>query len=126
MREPSVSRSAEEADSSRSVTMRDINSAPIIVDAATNAYRPANEQPFQWSLYRPFFRRSAQRFFIASDNRFLPSAVRRPRLILFALGAETGAFPFEVATCKWLPSSAAMTPLSRSLSLFNPVYLQDS
>ena len=72
----------------------------------------------RWSLYRPFFRRSAQRFFIASDNRFLPSAVRRPRLLLFAVGAEAAAFPFEVAA-GWVPSSAAMARLSRSLSLFN-------
>jgi hypothetical protein len=33
----------------------------------------------------PFRRRSAQRFFIASDNRFLPSGVRRPRRFLFAV-----------------------------------------
>src|SRR5208337_1672718 len=33
--------------------------------------------------YKPFFLRSAQRFFIASDNRFLPSGVRPPRLRLF-------------------------------------------
>ena len=60
-----------------------------------------------------------QRFFIASDNRFLPSAVRRPRLLLFAVGAEAAAFPFEVAAGEWVPSSVAIARLSRSLSLFN-------
>src|SRR5260370_29657039 len=80
---------------------------------------PTSERPFRWSLYRPCFRRSGQRFFIASDNRFLPSAVRRPRLLLFAVGAEAAAFPFEVAAGEWVPSSAAMARLSRSLSLFN-------
>jgi hypothetical protein len=83
------------------------------------ADRQANEQPFRWSLYRPFFLYSAQRFFIASDNRFLPSTVRRPRLLLFAVGAEAAAFPFEVAAGESGPSSAAMARLSRSLSLFN-------
>ena len=33
--------------------------------------------------YKPFFLRSAQRFFIASDNRFLPSGVIPPRFFLF-------------------------------------------
>ena len=83
------------------------------------ADRQANERPFRSRLYRPFFLYSAQRFFIASDNRFLPAAVRRPRLLLFAVGAEAAAFSFEVAAGESVPSSAAMARLSRSLSLFN-------
>ena len=74
---------------------------------------------FRWSLDRSFFLRSAQRFFIASDNRFLPSAVRPPRLLLLAMGAEAAAFAFEVAAGESVPSSAAMARLSRSFSLFN-------
>ena len=85
---------------------------------------------FRRSLYRPFFRRSAQRFFIASDNRFLPSAVRRPRLLLFAVGAEAAAFPFEVAAGEWVPSrcgNGSTKPLPFPLQLrHDSVKVQDS
>lgn len=70
--------------------------------------------------YKPFFLRSAQRFFIAIDNRFLPSGVRPPRLRLFdvvPLGLPARLFlpPRDKAD----PKSAAIARPSLSLSSFN-------
>lgn len=70
--------------------------------------------------YKPFFLRSAQRFFIAIDNRFLPSGVRPPRLRLF------GVVPFGLPARVFLPppdkaepTSAAIARPSLSASSFN-------
>lgn len=68
--------------------------------------------------YEPFLLRSAHRFFIASDNRFLPSAVRPRRLRFFGAGGLATAFCFVAGAGASVPSSAAMARLSRSLSLF--------
>ena len=70
-------------------------------------------------FYEPFFLRSAHRFFIANDNRLLPSAVMPPRffpsdavasraapLTLFSLSGEAD------------PSSVAMARLILSLFRF--------
>ena len=64
--------------------------------------------------------RSAQRFFIAIDNRFLPSGVRPPRLRFFDV------VPFGLPTRVFLPppdkadpTSAAIARPSLSLSSFN-------
>jgi hypothetical protein len=62
-----------------------------------------------------FFRRCVQRFFMASDSRFLPAAVIPPRLFLGRLTPE--AAPFGAVIARLVPSSAAMARLSRSLSL---------
>src|SRR6202167_599087 len=70
--------------------------------------------------YDLFFLRSAQRFFIAIDNRFLPSGVRPPRLRFFGfvfvvepLGRPRRFLPRPGNTD---PTSASMAPPSRSLS----------
>jgi hypothetical protein len=67
----------------------------------------------------PFFLRSAQRFFIANDNRLLPSGVRPPRSFPFN-AAERGVaiFVFLATGVEFAPSSAAMARLSLSLSCF--------
>ena len=46
--------------------------------------------------YKPFFLRSAQRFFIASDNRLLPSGVIPPRRFLFGKWPAARRLFFEV------------------------------
>jgi hypothetical protein len=61
-----------------------------------------------------FFLRSAQRFFIASDSRFLPSGVSRPRRFLF-LPAGAGFGP-RLAPAAAEPSSAAIALPIRSAS----------
>jgi hypothetical protein len=74
------------------------------------------------SRYELFFLRSAQRFFIAIDRRFLPSGVRPPRLrffIVVPLGLPTRFFlrpPDKAALAD--PSRAVMArpSLSRSLA----------
>src|ERR1019366_21626 len=70
--------------------------------------------------YIPFFLRSAQRFFIAIDNRFLPSGVRPPRLrffdvVPFGLPARAFLPPPDKAD----PTSAAIARPSLSASSFN-------
>jgi len=68
--------------------------------------------------YKPIFLRSTQRFFIAIDNRFLPSGVRPPRLRLFnvtPLGLPTRFLP---PPDKADPKSAAIARPSLSLSSF--------
>ena len=50
--------------------------------------RQANERPFRSRLYRPFFQSSAQRFFIASDNRFLQAHEFTARLERILYGSE--------------------------------------
>ena len=69
--------------------------------------------------YEPFFLRSAQRFFIANDNRLLPSGVSPPRFLAFNAG-ERGVttLVFFAARGEFAPSSAAMARLSLSLSCF--------
>jgi len=70
--------------------------------------------------YELFFLRSAQRFFIISDSRFLPAAVRPPRLFLRELGACRGVvLRLARAAVPSIPSKAAMARSIRSLSLFN-------
>ena len=66
----------------------------------------------------PFFRRSAQRFFIAIDRRLLPSGVRPPRLRPFDV-LPLGLPPRFLPPCdKAVPMSAEMARPSRSLSFF--------
>jgi hypothetical protein len=69
--------------------------------------------------HAPFFLRSAQRFFIANDNRLLPSGVRPPPSFPFN-AAERGVaiFIFLATGVEFAPSSAAMARLSLSLSCF--------
>jgi hypothetical protein len=72
-----------------------------------------------------FFLRSAQRFFIISDSRFLPAGVRPARFFLLevaACGAATLRFVPAAAVSD--PSNAAMARLSRSLSLFNSATIE--
>ncbi|MGA8792500.1 MAG: hypothetical protein WB498_06210 [Candidatus Binatus sp.] len=69
--------------------------------------------------YKPFFLRSAQRFFIAIDNRLLPSGVRPPRLFLFNLvPLGLPALVFLPPRAKADPRSAAIARPSLSLSSF--------
>jgi hypothetical protein len=67
----------------------------------------------------PFFLRSAQRFFMANDNRLLPSGVMPPRSFPFN-AAERGVamFVFLATGVEFAPSSSAMARLSLSLSCF--------
>lgn len=72
------------------------------------------------------FRRSAQLFFIDSDNRFLLSSVMSPRVFLFAeascVSAETRGLVsvrfLEALGCESVSSKAAIARSSRSLSFF--------
>jgi hypothetical protein len=69
-------------------------------------------------VYLPIFLRSAQRFFIASDNRLRPSGVMPPRFFLFVvlpLGLPTRFFP-PGANAE--PKSAPMARLNLSRSFF--------
>jgi len=64
-----------------------------------------------------FFRRPAHRFFISSDNRFLPDAVSPPDFCGTVAWARLGvwfAAPFEES-----PSRALMAPSILFLSAFN-------
>jgi hypothetical protein len=67
----------------------------------------------------PFFLRSAHLFFIISDSRFLPSALRwLPFLPLRMTNVGAELFPGLVFATS-VPSSAVMARLRRSLSFFN-------
>src|SRR4029077_8585567 len=66
----------------------------------------------------PFFLRPAHRFFIKSDNRFLPAGVRRSPFFLLRVARLRTAL-VRAANCGEWPSRAAMARLSRSLSLFS-------
>jgi len=81
----------------------------------------SNSQQIFYAALRltvPFLLRSAHLFFIISDNRFLPSAVRRrpPFLALTKVGAASF---LELVLAPSIPSSAAIARLRRSLSFFN-------
>src|SRR5271169_938451 len=69
------------------------------------------------SPYEPFFLRSAQRFFINIDNRFLPAAVIPP-CFFFLRVAALGAATLFVRTAAVLPrpTNAAMARPIRSPS----------
>ena len=70
--------------------------------------------------YEAFFLRSAQRFFIANDNRLRPSGVRplpRPSPV-GADGRGAATLVFFTIRCEVVPSSSAMARPSRSLSCF--------
>src|SRR6202158_2470473 len=69
-------------------------------------------------IYEPFFLRSAQRFFIASDSRLLPSGVSPPRFFPFNAGGGGVATPVLTARGEFDLSSTAMARLSLSLSCF--------
>ena len=71
---------------------------------------------FSMDCYTPFLLRSAQRRFIDSDSRLLPSGVRRWRLFTFEAAWRGAAAP--LAPDVSIPSSAATARLSRSLSRF--------
>jgi hypothetical protein len=60
--------------------------------------------------------RAAQRFFIISDKRFLPSGVIPPRLFLFAVGPLR--VPFLLVAAGPTPNRAEIARPSRSLSFF--------
>ena len=63
--------------------------------------------------------RSAQRFFIANDNRLLPSGVSPPRFLAFnADGRDVAMLVFLAVRGEFAPSNAAMARLSLSLSCF--------
>jgi hypothetical protein len=63
--------------------------------------------------------RSAQRFFIANDNRLLPSGVSPPRFLAFnADGRDVAMLVFLAVRGEFAPSNAAMARLSLSLSRF--------
>jgi hypothetical protein len=63
--------------------------------------------------------RSAQRFFIASDNRLLPSGVSPPRFLAFNVdGRDVAMLVFLAVRGEFAPSNAAMARLSLSLSCF--------
>ena len=69
--------------------------------------------------YFPFILPSAQRFFIASDSRFLPSGVIPPRLFPFeAVRRLATAFVFLAAPGEYDSTSAPMARFSRSRSCF--------
>jgi hypothetical protein len=55
----------------------------------------------------PFFLFSAHRFFIMSDNRFLPAGVRRSPFFLLRLPRLGAALVLAAAFADW-PSSAAI------------------
>ncbi len=65
-----------------------------------------------------FFRRSAQRFFIAIDNRLLPSGVKPPRLRFFAVVPLRLPLPVVLPPDKADPKSAVIALPSLSLSFF--------
>jgi len=69
-------------------------------------------------LHLAFFLRSAQRFFIASDNRLLPSGVRPPRSRFFVVLPLGLPMCFLPPSEKADPKSAAMACPSRSRSFF--------
>jgi hypothetical protein len=63
--------------------------------------------------------RSAQRFFIANDNRLLPSGVSPPRFLAFNVdGRDVAMLVFLAVRGEFAPSNAAMARLSLSLSCF--------
>ena len=69
--------------------------------------------------YEVFFLRSAQRFFIASDKRLLPSGVIPPPSRAFNTGGRgTETLVFLAIRGEVVPSKSAMARLSRSLSFF--------
>ncbi len=70
------------------------------------------------SFTQPLFLRSAQRFFIASDKRFLPFGVMPPRLFLLTPVRRRVPAPLFLVPCCDDPTSATMAPVSRSLSSF--------
>jgi hypothetical protein len=55
----------------------------------------------------PFFLRSAHRFFISCDNRFLPAGVRLSRFFLLRVARLVTALALAAGCGEW-PSSAAM------------------
>ena len=71
------------------------------------------------SFISPFFLRSAHRFFISSDSRFLPSLVIPPRLFVFvAPGLEAAIRPLLPVAVDPAPTKAVIALISRSLSFF--------
>jgi hypothetical protein len=81
---------------------------------------PTDSRRSPWrsvEIYELFFFLSAQRFFIASDNLFLPAGVR-PRL-RFLEGAVLMGMAILLVVLVDSFSSKAMARLIRSLSLFN-------
>jgi len=71
------------------------------------------------SFVSPFFLRSAHRFFISSDSRFLPSLVIPPRRLVFvAPGLEAAIRPLLPVAFDPAPIKAVIALISRSLSFF--------
>jgi hypothetical protein len=90
-----------------------------MADEHESTDRPTAARPL--ADYEVFFLRSAQRFFIANDNRRLPSGVSPPRGLAFDVGVG-GATPLVLAARgEPDPSSSAMARLSLSLSRFRSV-----
>ena len=70
-------------------------------DAAREEKLSVGDRP-----YEPFFLRSAQRFFIANDNRLLPSGVSPPRFLAFnADGRDVAILVFLAVRGEFAPSS---------------------
>ena len=85
-----------------------------IEQSVSQRFNEPVDQPFH------FFRRSAQRFFIIIDNRFLPAGVMPPRRFLFvvaALGPGFGPRLPPVAAAP-APTKAVIARTRRSLSFF--------
>ena len=108
----------------RGVTLNSARFEDDLRDYAAFARRngaPAGRERF----YELFFLRSAQRFFIASDSRFLPAGVRPARFLLLEVAAcGVATLRFVPAASVSGPSNAAMARLSRSLSLFNSATIE--
>ena len=68
--------------------------------------------------YERSFLYSAQRFFIISDNRFLPAGVRRWRRFVFEAWRGAAALLLVRPPEAPIPSNAAIARLSRPLSRF--------
>jgi hypothetical protein len=66
-----------------------------------------------------FFLLSAHRFFIISEIRFLPSAVRWRRLLALGAGASATGDAFGEVGGKSVPSKATIAVFSRSRSRLN-------
>jgi hypothetical protein len=79
---------------------------------------PPSNIGFYSRVLEPFFLRSAHRFFIISDNRFLPARVRWSPFFLLRVTRLGTALVLVADFGDW-PSSTAIALLSRSLSLLS-------
>jgi hypothetical protein len=78
--------------------------------------QPADQASTSYFFPAVFFRRSAQRFFIISDNRFRPAALKWPRFLVRMLPRDCVPLGAPVGD---RPSRDAMARSIRILSAFN-------